>query len=94
MMYISSNKCVTICSIKSQIFIFPAALDLLLRQAQKPNSQLKGHDWTMQYLQRLGAEYLDLITDYAGWVLKAHPEDGLKVVHYNPYSFANQCTSI
>ena len=55
------------------------ALDLLLRQAQKPSSQLKGHDWTVQYLQRLGSDHMDLITDYAGWVLKAYPEDGLKV---------------
>ena len=33
--------------------LFPA-LDLLLRQSQKPNSPLKGHDRTVEYLQRLG----------------------------------------
>ncbi len=26
-----------------------------------------------------GSEHLDLIFDYAGWVLKAFPEDGIKV---------------
>ncbi|CAH1791977.1 unnamed protein product [Owenia fusiformis] len=55
------------------------ALDLLLRQAQKHGSPLKGHDRTVQYLQRLGADHLDLIFEYAGWVLKTEPEDGLKI---------------
>ncbi|XP_077997895.1 vam6/Vps39-like protein [Glandiceps talaboti] len=55
------------------------ALDLLLRQAQKPNSPLKGHDRTVQYLQHLGEEHFDLISDFALWVLKAYPEDGLKI---------------
>ena len=27
----------------------------------------------------VGSTHLKLIFDYAGWVLKAHPEDGLKV---------------
>ncbi|XP_078593471.1 vam6/Vps39-like protein isoform X1 [Branchiostoma floridae x Branchiostoma japonicum] len=55
------------------------ALDLLLRQSGKPNSPLKGHDRTVQYLQRLGPNHLELIFDFALWVLKAHPEDGLKI---------------
>ncbi|XP_022091314.1 vam6/Vps39-like protein [Acanthaster planci] len=55
------------------------ALDLLLRQSQKPNSPLKGHERTVAYLQRLGHEHMDTICEYAKWVLKAHPEDGLKI---------------
>ena len=59
--------------------LFYTALDLLARQAQKPNSPLKGYDTTVQYLQRLGADHFDLIKDYAEWILRDYPEDGLKV---------------
>jgi len=31
-----------------------SALDLLLRQSQKLNSALSGHEPTLEYLQRLG----------------------------------------
>ncbi|XP_027043416.1 vam6/Vps39-like protein [Pocillopora damicornis] len=55
------------------------ALDLLLRQAQKSSGPLKGHQKTVQYLQRLGHEHLKLIFDFSVWVLKAHPDDGLKI---------------
>ncbi|XP_031566770.1 vam6/Vps39-like protein [Actinia tenebrosa] len=55
------------------------ALDLLLRQAQKASGPLKGHQKTVQYLQRLGREHLKLIFDFSVWVLKAHPDDGLKI---------------
>lgn len=55
------------------------ALDLLLRQAQKTSSPLRGHQRTVQYLQHLGCEHLKLIFDFSVWVLKAHPDDGLKI---------------
>ncbi|XP_071480649.1 vam6/Vps39-like protein [Diadema antillarum] len=55
------------------------ALDLLLRQSQKVSSPLKGHERTVAYLQRLGADHFELICEYAQWVLKSHPEDGLKI---------------
>nr|XP_058962546.1 vam6/Vps39-like protein [Pocillopora verrucosa] len=55
------------------------ALDLLLRQAQRSSGPLKGHQKTVQYLQRLGHEHLKLIFDFSVWVLKAHPDDGLKI---------------
>ncbi|KAL9957718.1 hypothetical protein ACROYT_G034654 [Oculina patagonica] len=55
------------------------ALDLLLRQAQKSSGLLKGHQRTVQYLQHLGHEHLKLIFDFSVWVLKAHPDDGLKI---------------
>lgn len=59
------------------------ALDLLSKQAKNADSPLKGHDKTIQYLQHLGKENLSLIFDFAGWVLKAHPEDGLKIFTEN-----------
>lgn len=55
------------------------ALDLLLRQAQKSSGPLKGHQKTVQYLQHLGHEHSKLIFDFSVWVLKAHPDDGLKI---------------
>ncbi|XP_076463553.1 vam6/Vps39-like protein [Babylonia areolata] len=55
------------------------ALNLLMKQAVRPDSPLKGHERTVQYLQHLGAEHLDLIFEYAEWVLEKHPEDGLKI---------------
>ncbi|GIY79149.1 hypothetical protein CDAR_216581 [Caerostris darwini] len=55
------------------------ALELLMRQAKKPDSPLKGHERTIQYLQHLGVEHVDLIFEFAKWVLKEHPEDGLKI---------------
>lgn len=55
------------------------ALQVLLDQAKKANSPLKGHERTVQYLQRLGKENLNIIFEFSLWVLKACPEDGLKV---------------
>lgn len=55
------------------------ALDLLQKQSRKVDSPLGGHERTIQYLQHLGMEHLSLIFEYAAWVLKEHPEDGLKI---------------
>lgn len=55
------------------------ALELLMRQAKKADSPLKGHERTIQYLQHLGGEHLELIFEFAKWVLKEHPDDGLKI---------------
>ena len=44
-------------------FVFPA-LSLLMKQAARPNSPLRGHERTVQYLQHLGkmsSYLLDLI---------------------------------
>ncbi|GFS19211.1 vam6/Vps39-like protein [Elysia marginata] len=54
------------------------ALSLLMKQAARPESPLKGHERTVTYLQHLGADHINLIFEYAEWVLKQHPEDGLK----------------
>ncbi|XP_053207667.1 vam6/Vps39-like protein isoform X2 [Panonychus citri] len=55
------------------------ALDLLFIQAKQPNSSLPGHERTIQYLQHLGESNLSLIFEYAEWVLKDHPLDGLRI---------------
>uniref|UniRef100_A0A3P9C067 VPS39 subunit of HOPS complex n=1 Tax=Maylandia zebra TaxID=106582 RepID=A0A3P9C067_9CICH len=55
------------------------ALQVLLDQSTKANSPLKGHERTVQYLQRLGAENLGIIFEFSPWVLKTFPEDGLKI---------------
>ncbi|XP_054260195.1 vam6/Vps39-like protein [Macrosteles quadrilineatus] len=55
------------------------ALELLQKQANQSDSSLRGHERTVQYLQTLGEEHVKLIFQFAGWVLEAHPEDGLKI---------------
>uniref|UniRef100_A0A8C7CW12 VPS39 subunit of HOPS complex n=1 Tax=Oncorhynchus kisutch TaxID=8019 RepID=A0A8C7CW12_ONCKI len=55
------------------------ALQVLLDQSTKANSPLKGHERTVQYLQRLGMENLGIIFEFSPWVLKICPEDGLKI---------------
>ncbi|KAH9489099.1 Vam6/Vps39-like protein [Bulinus truncatus] len=55
------------------------ALSTLMKQAARPESPLKGHERTVQYLQHLGKDHINLIFEYAEWVLKKFPEDGLKI---------------
>uniref|UniRef100_A0A7N6BB38 CNH domain-containing protein n=1 Tax=Anabas testudineus TaxID=64144 RepID=A0A7N6BB38_ANATE len=55
------------------------ALQVLLDQSTKANSPLKGHERTVQYLQRLGSENLGIIFEFSPWVLKICPDDGLKI---------------
>uniref|UniRef100_A0A7N6A2E0 CNH domain-containing protein n=1 Tax=Anabas testudineus TaxID=64144 RepID=A0A7N6A2E0_ANATE len=59
--------------------LFTPALQVLLDQSTKANSPLKGHERTVQYLQRLGSENLGIIFEFSPWVLKICPDDGLKV---------------
>ncbi|XP_060583141.1 vam6/Vps39-like protein [Ruditapes philippinarum] len=55
------------------------ALNLLMKQAARPKSLLQGCDRTVQYLQHLGPDHINLIFEYADWVIKEYPEDGLKI---------------
>ncbi|XP_016892880.1 vam6/Vps39-like protein isoform X2 [Cynoglossus semilaevis] len=55
------------------------ALQVLLEQSTKANSPLKGHERTVEYLQRLGVENMGMIFEFSPWVLKNCPEDGLKI---------------
>ncbi|XP_065183462.1 LOW QUALITY PROTEIN: vam6/Vps39-like protein [Sycon ciliatum] len=55
------------------------ALDLLLRHGQKSSGTLRGYEPTIRYLQHLGANRLELIFEYSKWILRASPEDGLRI---------------
>nr|CAG4640626.1 EOG090X0131 [Eulimnadia texana] len=58
------------------------ALELLKKHAttmENCGSPLSHHDRTVQYLQHLGPEHIDLIFEFSDWVLAFHPEDGLKI---------------
>ena len=55
------------------------ALDLLLRQSEIRSSPLYGTEKTIEYLQKLGAQYVDLIFNYSKWVLKEDPENSMKI---------------
>lgn len=55
------------------------ALELLEKHAKENDSSLKGTARTIQYLQHLGKDYIDLILKFAGWVLNEDPEQGLRI---------------
>lgn len=59
--------------------IHKKALDLLLRQADLPSGPLRGPEKTIEYLQKLGPEHIQLIFDYSKWVLKHDCKNGLKI---------------
>ncbi|KAF7410539.1 hypothetical protein HZH68_004920 [Vespula germanica] len=55
------------------------ALELLEKHAKENDSSLKGTERTIQYLQHLGKDHMDLILKFAGWVLEEDPEQGLRI---------------
>jgi len=55
------------------------ALKLLNDQSDKENSPLYGTAKTVQYLQNLGPEHINLVCEYAGPVLDKSPDDGLSL---------------
>ena len=55
------------------------ALELLEKHAKENDSSLKGIRRTIQYLQHLGKDHMDLILKFAGWVLNEDPEQGLRI---------------
>lgn len=55
------------------------ALELLEKHAKENDSSLKGTARTIQYLQQLGKDHMDLILKFAGWVLNEDPEQGLRI---------------
>lgn len=60
------------------------ALELLYEHGQK-KGKLSGHFHTMQYLQRLGPDHIDLITEFSKWVLKFDAEDGYAIFTADDY---------
>jgi len=55
------------------------ALKLLREQASMEGSVLQGRKRTIRYLQELGGDHLPLIFEFADWVLKESPEEGLSI---------------
>lgn len=55
------------------------ALELLQKQSTQQDPSLQGHYRTVLYLQNLGRDYIELIFQFAGWVLEQHPTDGLSI---------------
>ncbi len=54
------------------------ALDLLQRSMARAGP-LHGPTPTIEYLQRLGPEFLDLILDFSRHILNMSPEEGLSI---------------
>ena len=55
------------------------ALELLRKHIDNPDSSLKGHRGIVKYLQNLGPEHIELICEYATYVLKISLKDGLRI---------------
>ncbi|XP_046488344.1 vam6/Vps39-like protein isoform X1 [Neodiprion pinetum] len=55
------------------------ALELLEKQSNESDSSLRGTERTIQYLQHLGKDHMDLILKFSGWVLEQDPEQGLRI---------------
>ena len=55
------------------------ALELLRDHINKQDSPLKGHAGLVKYLQNLTGEHIELICEYATYVLSISPKDGLRI---------------
>ena len=55
------------------------ALELLHQFHKGPTGPLSGVWPTIDYLQNLTKDHIDLILKYSKWVLKLNPDEGIKV---------------
>uniref|UniRef100_A0A8D8VAN1 Vam6/Vps39-like protein n=1 Tax=Cacopsylla melanoneura TaxID=428564 RepID=A0A8D8VAN1_9HEMI len=55
------------------------ALELLKSQAKQESSPMFGVERSIQYLQHLGEDHMDLILKFSAWILEDNPEEGLRV---------------
>ena len=60
-------------------FFSSSALDLLSQFHKGPTTALSGVLPTIEYLQNLGTDNLDLVLSYSKWVLAENADDGLRV---------------
>ena len=60
------------------------ALELLKRHANKPG-RMNGLDRTVEYLQRLGGEHLDIVLEFSLWVLEADAAEGFTIFASDDY---------
>ena len=61
------------------LYVYFTALALLQEQSEIEDSPLHGITQTVQYLQNLGSEHIELVCEYAGKVLDKSPTDGLEI---------------
>ena len=55
------------------------ALDLLRSHSADPDSPLSGHSRTVNYLQNLGPNHIEIVLEFSLWVILSSPEDGLTI---------------
>ncbi|XP_050430213.1 vam6/Vps39-like protein isoform X2 [Adelges cooleyi] len=55
------------------------ALELLQKQSENSDSNLRGPERTIQYLQNIGSNNIDIILQFSDWVLNKYPEEGLNI---------------
>jgi len=55
------------------------ALELLASHSAREDSQLRGVERTVTYLQNLGPSHIELVLEFSQWVLLASPEEGLAI---------------
>ena len=72
----NNNNIITACPLLN---IFSLALDMLHKFHKGPYTVLSGVWPTIDYLQNLGCDNIDLILKYSEWVLRESPDDGIKV---------------
>eukprot|EP00047_Mylnosiga_fluctuans_P005237 m.239225 g.239225 ORF g.239225 m.239225 type:complete len:847 (-) comp13451_c0_seq1:124-2664(-) len=66
------------------------ALELLQLNASGRTPALQGPWPTIEYLQKLGPEFMDLILDFSRWVLQAEPKESLIIFTDDNAQFAHQ----
>ncbi|CAG8620842.1 4772_t:CDS:10 [Paraglomus brasilianum] len=59
--------------------LYRKSLELLKRLGESTEGPMNGTFQTIQYLQKLGSDHFDLILEFATWVLKADPVDGMEI---------------
>uniref|UniRef100_A0A1I8EUR0 CNH domain-containing protein n=1 Tax=Wuchereria bancrofti TaxID=6293 RepID=A0A1I8EUR0_WUCBA len=72
------RKGMNLIDLKLSTWLF-VALTLLMEQAHIEGSPLRGCNMTVEYLQKLGNKHLDLIIEFAAWVLQENLNAGLSI---------------
>lgn len=66
------------CPLTPALHLF-SALDLLTQFHKGPTSELSGVLPTIEYLQNIGKDDMELVLQYSKWVLRENPNEGLRV---------------
>ena len=54
-------------------------MELLRNHSADPDSPLSGHSRTVNYLQNLGPNHIEIVLEFSLWVILSSPEDGLTI---------------